>query len=116
MLFAAPYKWKDANGAVHYSDKPPPTGIKTQQVEIHKEPTPEVKSVAEPKENQAINTKVETVTKTKFDDEYAVPYLTEPGRRSYRNFITTPLHRAYVVCPSGRSTILSSKKIHLLKK
>jgi hypothetical protein len=30
---AAPYKWVDKDGRVHYSDKPPP-GVKTEQVEL----------------------------------------------------------------------------------
>ena len=29
------YKWKDANGATHYSDVPPPTGSKYEKVKIN---------------------------------------------------------------------------------
>lgn len=31
---AAPYKWVDKDGNVHYSDKPPPSGVKSEQVEL----------------------------------------------------------------------------------
>ena len=31
---AAPYKWVDKDGKVHYSDQPPPAGVKAEQVEL----------------------------------------------------------------------------------
>jgi Domain of unknown function (DUF4124) len=31
---AAPYKWVDKDGKTHYSDKPPPAGTKSEQVEL----------------------------------------------------------------------------------
>ncbi len=33
-LLAAPYKWVDKDGKTHYSDKPPPAGVKAEQVEL----------------------------------------------------------------------------------
>lgn len=39
---AAPYKWVDKDGNVHYSDKPPPSGVKAEQVEL--KPLTEVNS------------------------------------------------------------------------
>lgn len=31
---AAPYKWVDKDGKVHYSDQPPPGGVKAEKVEL----------------------------------------------------------------------------------
>ena len=35
---AQTYKWVDANGEVHYSDKPPPSDIKTETLQVPAEP------------------------------------------------------------------------------
>jgi hypothetical protein len=40
--FAAPYKWVDKEGNTHYTDKPPPAGIKSEQVDL--KPLTEVSS------------------------------------------------------------------------
>jgi len=34
------YKWTDANGQVHYDNKPPAEGQTTQTLDIHSQPTP----------------------------------------------------------------------------
>lgn len=44
--FAAPYKWVDKDGKTHYSDTPPPAGIKAEQVEL--KPLTEVTSMPIP--------------------------------------------------------------------
>lgn len=39
--FAQMYKWVDANGKVHYSDKPPPSNVKTEKLrEAPRAPSP----------------------------------------------------------------------------
>lgn len=42
------YKWKDADGRVHYSDTPPPVGGKVTQMPMHASEQP-VSAVATPK-------------------------------------------------------------------
>lgn len=32
------YKWVDANGEVHYSDRPPPSGVKNEKLQMPSEP------------------------------------------------------------------------------
>ena len=34
LALAAPYKWVDKDGKVHYSDQPPPGGVKAEKVEL----------------------------------------------------------------------------------
>ena len=42
LALAAPYKWVDKDGKVHYSDQPPPGGVKAEKVEL--KPLTEVSS------------------------------------------------------------------------
>ncbi len=53
-LLAAPYKWVDKDGKTHYSDKPPPPGVKAEKVELKpltevtSEPVPQSGDSADP--------------------------------------------------------------------
>jgi hypothetical protein len=42
------YKWKDANGVVHYADTPPPKGTESSQVAVKPDPIPPADATATP--------------------------------------------------------------------
>ncbi len=79
---AAPVKWVDANGNVHYGEQAP-KGVASSAVRVQAQgqgdEDPRLKDVA------------------------AVPYLNERGRAAYQEFLAHPGPRAFVTCTDGTS-------------
>ncbi|HEY5993581.1 MAG TPA: DUF4124 domain-containing protein [Gallionellaceae bacterium] len=89
--FAATYKWTDAAGEVHYTDKPPPAG--TSSIAL---------PVAAPEGGPA-----EMPPVAQLDDVAAVPYLDDYGRDAYRKFLRETGPRAFVLCKDGRHSFFT---------
>lgn len=80
-------KWTDSNGSVHYSDQPP-KGEQAQKVIFH-------------------DTSEWTSTNfAQINDAEAIPYLKDAGRVRYREFLTHPTPRAFVICKDGSFTTI----------
>ncbi len=91
-VFAAPYKWVDKDGNVHYSDKPPPGNVKAEQVEL--KPLTEVTSQPVPVSSDS-------------SDPAAPAATADPdGYDSFR--ITSPADQTTLRDPSATITIGTS--------
>lgn len=84
---AGAVKWTDSNGTVHYSDQPP-KGDQSQAMTFND--TSEWKATGF----------------AQINDVAAVPYLTDRGRIGYREFLTHPTPRAFVICTDGSFTTI----------
>ncbi len=93
--WAANYKWTDAEGKVHYTDKPPPPGIESQTLRSVPHPGAAASAV-EQKSRQA-----------KLEDADALPYLDDDGHNAYKAFLKLPSPRAFVLCKDGRYSAFS---------
>ena len=87
---AAPYTWVDKDGKVHYSDQPPPAGVKAEQVEL--KPLTEI--TAEP------------VPQSSNPSDPAAPAEPASGYESFR--ITSPLDQTTLRDPSAPLAIAVS--------
>jgi hypothetical protein len=79
---ASTFKWTDAQGNVHYSDKPPPEGVQSKTL------APALGSGNE-----------------QLQDATAVPYLSERGRNTYKDFLLIGGPRAFAVCTDGTTVV-----------
>lgn len=87
--FAAPYKWVDKDGKTHYSDTPPPAGIKAEKVEL--KPLTEVTSTPVPQSS---------------DGDAAPTAPADAANTSYRSLaITSPADQVTLRDPSAGLSI-----------
>jgi hypothetical protein len=105
---AANYKWTDAQGNVHYTDKQPPSGIESKTMASKPDPAPTSaaadSAAAKPVEAQ------NSAEDPRVQDVKAVPYLTEAGRRIYKDFLNHAGYRAFAVCPDGSFGTMYAEK------
>jgi hypothetical protein len=53
---------------------------------------------------------------SQIDNVDAVPYLTDGGRARYKEFLTQPSPRAFVICPDGRFSRIHAENNATLAK
>ncbi len=105
--FAANYKWTDAQGNVHYSDKPPPEGVTVKTL-----PT----TSAEGGTSEGRQGGPTEGSPSPLEDAHAVPYLRDGGRQVYRDFLKHPAPRAFALCPDGSFATLYAETEDGLKR
>jgi uncharacterized protein DUF4124 len=100
-------KWTDANGRVHYGEKAPP-GVQSNQVQdkVQSAPAPAASSSDARRPPDGGSAAPRSGGRARTDDADAVPYLTAAGRERYREFLSHPSPRAFVICPDGRFSTL----------
>jgi hypothetical protein len=97
-------KWTDEKGTVHYSEQPP-AGVTSRQVPIAAGGPPP--STSTPAGATDSGSGAMAGGRGGIDDVDAVPYLSAGGRARYREFLSRPSPRAFVVCPTGAFQIMS---------
>jgi hypothetical protein len=102
-------KWTDEKGTVHYSEQPP-AGVTSRQVPIAvggNSPSALAPASASMPAG-AIDSGLGAMAGAKggIDDADAVPYLSAGGRARYREFLSRPSPRAFVICPTGAFQIM----------
>ena len=110
---SATVKWTDENGNVHYSDQPPPVGVKTQAVRSSETQSNKSQVNDAAKENVGSYSLMDKPGgQGQINNVDAVPYLTDGGRARYREFLAHANPRAFVVCQNGTFRIVYGDRAH----
>lgn len=103
----AAYRWKDAEGRVHFSDRPPP-GVNAQQIELQKTPSVQAQPVTPPSaapadkssEGTLIGEKAPTKSRSEMscEERWAEYFKSQECFAPYQRVNAGPREEAYEKC------------------
>lgn len=87
-VVAGTYKWKDANGSLHYSDKPAPAGIKAETFKLKSTVTSAAPDAIN--KNKTTESKVTVLTKD--------PLLTPLQQKGFEEYLEEKSDKVFAIC------------------